>query len=118
MAFVTIGLSGGLLDYVEAWASEDLANKDADRIARMYGIDPKGKNSWHDDDSDVYVNEIQLEPERMTSEEWGFFTNCWLEGMKKVRLSDSWDSNDESQRLLNEVDRKLLKLKPLQVKAA
>jgi hypothetical protein len=60
----------------------------------------------------VYVEEIQLDPDRMTAEEWRFFEDVWLEGMKKVRLTDGWDSNDDTQRLLEEVDRKLLRFKP------
>jgi len=115
--FLTVGVLGGLLDYAKLHVTEEKANEDANRIAVNYEIPQEGEDKWHSEDADVWVWELpEPEPERMTSEEWEFFTNCWLEGMKKVRFSDSWDSNDESQRLLNEVDRKLLKLKPLQVK--
>lgn len=120
--FLTVGVLGGLLDYTELHVTEEKANEDANRIAVNYKVPQDGEDKWHSEDADVWVWKVTLpksEPERMTSEEWEFFTTCWLEGMKKVRLSDSlsdsWDSNDESQRLLNEVDRKLLKLKPLQV---
>jgi hypothetical protein len=51
-------------------------------------------------------------PERMTPEEWHFFTDVWTAGIVKVRLTDGWDSDDDTQRLLQEVDRKLLNLKP------
>jgi hypothetical protein len=113
VAFLTVGLSGGLLDYVKLHKTEAGANADADRISHNYGIDgTTGEDHWHDEDSDVYVTEIQLEPDHMTAEEWRFFEDVWLEGMKKVRLTDGWDSDDDRQRLLEEVDRKLLKLKP------
>jgi len=111
--FLTVGLSGGLLDYVKLHKTEAEANADADRIAINYGIDQTDeKEKWHDESSDVYVEEIQLEPDRMTPNEWRFFENVWTAGMVKVRLTDGWHSDDDTQRLLEEVDRKLLKLKP------
>jgi hypothetical protein len=48
MQWVTIGLSGGLLNYRKVHEAE--ANKDRNRVANNYGI-----TSWHDDDYDVYV---------------------------------------------------------------
>ena len=57
MAFLTVGLTGGLLDYVKLHKTEAEANVDADRIAINYGIDSSDEK-WHDEDSDVYVEEV------------------------------------------------------------
>lgn len=49
---------------------------------------------------------------RMTPEEWHFFEQVWSAGMIKVRLTDGWDSDDDTQKTLEAVESKLLKLKP------
>jgi hypothetical protein len=49
--WVTVGLSGGLLNYVKVHENKDEANKDGNRIAKNYGI-----ASWDEDDIyQVYV---------------------------------------------------------------
>jgi hypothetical protein len=50
MQWVTVGLSGGILNYCKVHETEAEANDDGNRIANNYGI-----TSWHDDDYDVYV---------------------------------------------------------------
>ncbi len=110
--FLTIGLVGGLLDYTKIHLNESVANVDADRIAKAYGIDPKGEDKWHNDHDDVFVEPIACPVAPMSRTAWRFFEDVWLAGMAKVCLTDAWSSDDDRQRDLEEVDQRLLMLKP------